>query len=430
MGMKIGEVFRTARPADPRPVNVDGYPNFYFHTATPGKRLVKMDKGINPIAVVKSVDGPRRPAIVVSSSPHKIGSVETPWQDFFDPDNGHVRYFGDNKSPARDPSEAPGNKALLEAKRLQDAMEPNIRLTAPPIILFRRVRVGGVSKGYPAFQGCAVIERAELISQYDAKNGLSFPNYVFDLAVLDISAEFEEFEWNWIGLRRDESLSTAEANAFAPRSWRKWIEEGASALPRLRRRVTKVLTTPVVEQRPAENSREEAALKDIYEFYEGRKHRFELLAAVIVGRILEADGGDYRVGWVTRPGSDGGADFVGRLDVGSGFSTVKQVVFGQAKCESPTSTANGKDIARTAARLRRGWVGAFVTLGAFSLPVQREVLDDEYPILLVPGARVAEEVLAASLEAGCSNVPEFLERIDRDYDAAVVDRRPEEILRV
>ena len=71
-----------------------------------------------------------------------------------------------------------------------------------------------------------------------------------------------------------------------------------------------------------------------------------------------------------------------------------------------------------------------MTLGAFSIPVQREVLEDEYPIVLVPGVRVAEEVLAASLEAGCSNVVEFLNQVDRGYDEAVVDRRPEEILRV
>lgn len=428
--MKIGEIFRTARPADPLPPTVDGYPNFYFHTATLGKRLVKMDKGINPIALVNAIDGPRRPAIVISSSPHKIGSAETPWQDFFDPDNGHVRYFGDNKVSGHDPALARGNKILLEAKRLQDAMEPAIRRLAPPILLFRRMRVGGVAKGFPAFQGLAVIERAELISQYNAKNDTSFPNYAFDFSVLGLSAEFEEFDWSWVSSRRDESLPIHDTLAGAPKSWRTWVDEGMGALPRIRRRVTKLLTTPVADQRPEPGSREAAALQNIYDFYEGRKHRFELLASIIVGRVLQADGGDYRIGWVTRPGSDGGADFVGRLDLGSGFSTVKQVVFGQAKCESPASTANGRDIARTVARLRRGWIGAFVTLGAFSLPVQREVLDDEYPIILVPGSRVAEEVLAASLEAGCSDIVEYLERMDFGYEEALVDRQPEEILGV
>jgi hypothetical protein len=31
------------------------------------------------------------------------------------------------------------------------------------------LRVGGVAKGFPAFQGFGVIERAELIAQYDAR---------------------------------------------------------------------------------------------------------------------------------------------------------------------------------------------------------------------------------------------------------------------
>src|SRR5262245_14877662 len=59
------------------------------------------------------------------------------------------------------------------------------RRRAPPIILFKRLRVGGVAKGFPAFQGFGVIERAELIAQYDARQGCSFPNYVFDIAVFD-----------------------------------------------------------------------------------------------------------------------------------------------------------------------------------------------------------------------------------------------------
>lgn len=50
----------------------------------------------------------RTPAILTSSSPHKIGSKQTPWQDFFDTDNGHIRYFGDAKIPTADPSRSPG----------------------------------------------------------------------------------------------------------------------------------------------------------------------------------------------------------------------------------------------------------------------------------------------------------------------------------
>ncbi len=66
------------------------------------------------MAAIKAPDGLRRPAILISSSPHKSGSVVTPWQDFFAPDEGYVRYFGDAKTPGRPAHLAPGNALLLE----------------------------------------------------------------------------------------------------------------------------------------------------------------------------------------------------------------------------------------------------------------------------------------------------------------------------
>ena len=76
-----------------------------------------------------------------------------------------------------------------------------------------------------------------------------------------------------------------------------------------------------------------------------------------------------------------------------------------------------------------GWVGAYVTLGAFSEVTQREVIDDEYPILLVPGRRVAQEIDRAAREAGLGGLKACLEAIDATYDKLVINRRTEEILR-
>ena len=318
----------------------------------------------------------------------------------------------------------------LQPRELYDIMDRSRRRFAPPLLLFRRASVNGRVKGYPAFQGLGIIERAELIAQYDAKQGESFPNFAYDIAILDLAAEHEELDWRWVTDRRDPTLTIEQTQRFAPQSWKEWVSGGTASLDRVRRRVTKLLTTPVNQQRPPNGSREAQALEAIYSFYpRGRKHRFELLAARLAGRILQAEGGSYRVGWVTPPSSDGGADFVGRLDIGSGFSTVKQIVFGQAKCEAISSTTGGKDVARTVARLRRGWIGVYVTLGAFSDPVQREVIDDEYPILLIPGERVAREILAAATEFGHGGLSGYLRSVDADYERSVSHRRPEEILR-
>jgi hypothetical protein len=70
-----------------------------------------------------------------------------------------------------------------------------------------------------------------------------------------------------------------------------------------------------------------------------------------------------------------------------------------------------------------------VTLGAFSEATQPEVIDDEYPILLVPGRRVAQEIDRAAREAGLGGLNACLDGIDATYDNLVIIRRPEEKLR-
>lgn len=426
--MKIGETFRYARPYDASPLKIDELPNFFHATQTPGSRKALLEKGINPLRSVRTTSGPRTPAILISSSPHKVGSAQTPWQDVFDPDNGHIRYFGDAKTPGADPATAPGNKALLAAFVAQSSGDRSARDTAPPLLFFRRVRVDGAVKGRVMFQGFGIVERAELTSQFDQKNGVSFSNYVYDFCVLSLAEEGEQFDWDWVSDRRDPEKNLQATLASAPSSWTEWVRRGSIAIPSVRRRVSKLLTTRTEDQRPPSGTKERRTLDEVYSFYKGREHRFELLAASIVRNILEGPGTGYTFGWLTPPSADGGADFVARLDLGSGFSKAKIVIYGQAKCEVPTGTTSGRDVARTVARLKRGWIGAYVTTGAFSEPVQREIIDDAYPLLLVPGARVATEVSIMARREGFATVAAFLKNLDSNYPDAVANRRPEEIL--
>jgi hypothetical protein len=140
-------IYRYAKDKNPKLTNVDGLPNYFCETYTAGHNLPLLDSGINPIGTVNAVDGKRCPAILISSSPHKIGSKETPWQDFFDPDNGHIRYFGDNKLPGRDPSSVNGNKAILSQFSAHNSSNEASRCKSVPIIFFKRVKIDGRSKG-------------------------------------------------------------------------------------------------------------------------------------------------------------------------------------------------------------------------------------------------------------------------------------------
>ena len=72
-----------------------------------------------------------------------------------------------------------------------------------------------------------------------------------------------------------------------------------------------------------------------------------------------------------------------------------------------------------------GW--RYVTTSYFSEAVQREVIEDEYPIVLINGAMVAEVVEELAHEMGI-DVADVLIYVDEQYDGMLSSRRPEELL--
>jgi hypothetical protein len=333
-GPAMEEVLRDARPKAASPPRFGEHRNLYAVTAAPGARLIPFESGINGIAGVKAPEGVRVPAIIIASSPHKVGRVETPWQDIFDVDNGHIRYYGDNKTSGRDPARCRGNAALLAAYGDHADLTYDTRRRAIPLVFFRRVPFAGRQKGYARFEGFGLVTSVERVVQRGDPAAASFSNYAFDFLVMDLGPENEIFPWSWINLRRDPHASLDQTLVGAPRSWKTWISGGSSAIERVRRRVARRFVHGRHEQLPAAGSREEAILTTIYRAFDGRKLEFEGLAAWVAERVLRQSG-DYRHFGVTRGSADGGFDFVGRLDVGDGFGRAKIVVLGQAKCESP-----------------------------------------------------------------------------------------------
>ena len=130
----------------------------------------------------------------------------------------------------------------------------------------------------------------------------------------------------------------------------------------------------------------------------------------------------------TPASSDGGVDFYGRLEIGNGFGKAKFIVLGQAKCETPNTPTSGNHIARTVARLRRGWIGVYVTTSFFSEPVQREIIEDEYPIMLINGLKLAQTLLKIMHDDGYSDLKKYLDDLDSKYENLIQIRRPDELL--
>lgn len=179
---------------------------------------------------------------------------------------------------------------------------------------------------------------------------------------------------------------------------------------------------------PLPGSAEEKVLQQIYSAFDTNKHAFEWLASRVAEQVLGESGARYQEGWLTKAGGDGGMDFVGRLDVGNSSSKTPLVVLGQAKCVAPTSSISPDQVARVVARLRRGWIGVFVTTGSFSQQAQVEVVDDEYPIVLIPGRELAQAVRKLAEQSYQGDVSALLTTALTDYPRAVTHRRPEEII--
>jgi Restriction endonuclease AspBHI N-terminal/Restriction endonuclease len=428
--VRIGDVLRYPYPPDPSALEVDGLPNFYNRVWLPGAPLAKLDRGINPIAQVAAVDGTRRPAILIRGNPHRAGSLLTPWQDHFSPDTGHIRYFGDRKVDQPGYAvDSPGNQLLVrEQFPLHSGLDIESRKRASPLVFFRGVPHAGKAKGHVEFQGFGVVERAEFVSQLDQKSQRAFSNVRYDFVVMSAVSEGEELDWGWINARRDPTLTNDDCLARAPAAWQWWVKHGSTSLPKVRRMLSRLRTVSAEEQRPPDGSKQGKTLVAITQHYADRKHRFELLAEHVIQDVVTTSGMDYVRGWITPRSADGGADFIGRLDVGQGLGGTRLVLLGQAKCEKANVPTNGNHIARTVARLRRGWIGAYVTTSFFSRPVQAEVIDDEYPIMLVGGAQVASTVEKAMFELGAHDVDAYLSEFDRQYEDRVRFRQPSEIL--
>jgi len=171
-------------------------------------------------------------------------------------------------------------------------------------------------------------------------------------------------------------------------------------------------------------------LSTLYTFYDGRKHAFELLASRVASEVFRESGARYKEGWLSRASGDGGVDFIGRIDMGSLSASTPVIVLGQAKCIQPTSTISPEQIARVVARLRRGWVGVYVTTGSFSKQAQVEIIDDQYPVVMIAGRVLAENVRRIAEANYGGDVDLLLQSTVDQYPEAVTYRRPEEVLSV
>jgi len=239
----LGEVYRYPRSAQPEQRQMDGLPNFFWHTSTSGALKAKLDRGITRLPVVDDAAGVHRvPAILARSTPWKAGTTDTPWHDSFDVETGVIRYFGDNRiDPATggpkeaDPDDVLGNGHLLQALWGHTSGNRSERSAAGPVLVFTGIKVGLRQKGNVRFDGLGVVTGAERVRQIDEETGLPYPNLAFAIQLLDLAKDNGVVDWDWISGRRRPGTAL-EAEGLAPWAWRRWIRVGDDVLEELRLR--------------------------------------------------------------------------------------------------------------------------------------------------------------------------------------------------
>ena len=430
--LTVGTIYRMPSPQQRNKEYVDELRNFYYESRTPDVGF-HFQKGIHNVRLIHTPSGNIRcPLIIISSTPRKAGSEDTPWHDRYDPDHGYVKYYGDNKSITRKPEDAPGNKLLLDLLKYYESDNENDRIkNAVPVIFFERCSYDGRANGNAIFHGYGVLESAELVTQYDSKHNY-FANYLFNFCIFSLAGDNEQFDWKWIVDRCNPNLETEDTLSSAPASWKKWVKEGHDSLHLVRRSVSGRGLVKGADQIP-ENNKTFKILKKIYNYYGGErsntdKHDFEYLAMEVTLKAIEESGAKCVPGWITKTSGDGGVDYVLRIDIGQGeLVSVRIIVLGQAKCTDPSKPVNGKDIARTVARMKRGWIGAFVTTSYFSEATQQEVKEDSYPLMMINGAKVASIVEQELFKIkNKQTLEEYLDSLKKKYHQMI--RVPEDIL--
>ena len=194
--------------------------------------------------------------------------------DIVDTDNGYVKYFGDNKASSKTPQNpnTSNNIKMIDQYKLHSSNILEERIKSAPIIIFRQHKVSNNPKGYRKFLGFGIITNVEIVIEYDSKLKVNFPNYAFDITVLNMDHENETFDWRWISARRDKNIDINSTNKFAPKSWQLWSKNGVKTLLT----ETEDLSTKLIlksEDQKIKDQRHISILKSICKHYKEEKKK-------------------------------------------------------------------------------------------------------------------------------------------------------------
>ena len=302
---------------------------------------------------------------------------EHEWPDLLDRETGAFVYYGDNRSagsPLLDTSVG-GNRLLQEAFGWAHASK---RASVPPFLCFenyqglggRRMRFLGLAcPGYPGLSGLE-----DLVAVWRVQGVERFQNYRARFTIL----QTETVPHAW--LQDLVNGVAARDSAQCPAEWRAWVDSGVYAPLRC---VRKRLPRAKREQMPM-SAQEKALLRRLCRELTPRE--FEYFVADLLPMLDER----FVDPSVTSAVRDGGRDVLANYRVGHQYHQVQLEAYVEAKRWEQGRAVGVRPMMRLISRLKHRDLGVFVTTSFFDQQVQRELIEDNHPVLLVSGGDIAK----------------------------------------
>ena len=309
---------------------------------------------------------------------------EAEWPDSLDYESGVFTYFGDKRTEGDLHKTTVGGNRLL--RNIFNKLHVDQRELIPPILVFENYK--GVDGSYMRFLGL-VAPGAQGVSSFDdlvavwrIKDRNRFQNYRSLFTVLKenlVSKVWLEDLVN--GINPSDSI-------YCPLSWKRWVETGIyDPLTCQRKREPRSK-----ENQAPQNNNESNVLKNVMEGFSDREFEF---AAVSIVELMDPRFKDFIV---TQRSRDGGRDAIGTYQVGHADHQIQLTAIVEAKLWKENSDIGVKPMSRLISRIKHRDIGVFITTSCFNKQVQKELIDDNHPVILISGGDIARVLIANELD--------------------------------
>jgi hypothetical protein len=312
-----------------------------------------------------------------------FGEIE--WPDQLDSESGIFTYYGDNRRPGNAISDtAVGGNRLLE--RVFGHLHAGDRVSICPFLCFESFAGADgmcmrfIGLAVPGAEGFSSLE--DLVAVWRRSGRQRFQNYRATFTILDeASVSHAWLDGLVLGISPIESPG-------CPPTLARWIRTGRFEPLKAQH---KLHPRSKVDQLPT-NAREEAVLREV--LTELNDRQFEFAAAALI-RLMDSRFASIEVTPAVR---DGGRDVLADYRVGHQGHAIALNACIEAKRWHHTTSVGVKPVMRLISRLKHRDFGIFVTTSFFDAQVQRELIEDRHPVILVAGGDVARILISREIE--------------------------------